>query len=63
MDGQTHYREAEKALTYAWSGESADPELTVATAQVHATLALAAATAEAYGQDSPGGPDWSEVSK
>lgn len=45
MNAMQHYREAEQALRHAWSGESSDPELTIATAQVHATLALAAVQA------------------
>jgi len=40
-----HYREAEAALSYAWGDETSDPELTIATAQVHATLALVAVQA------------------
>jgi hypothetical protein len=46
MNGPEHYRESENSLRYAWSGEASDPELTIATAQVHATLALAAAQIE-----------------
>jgi hypothetical protein len=45
MNGPEHYREAESALRYAWSGEASDAELSIATAQVHATLALTAANA------------------
>lgn len=53
MDGPSHYREAERLLTQAAS-ESLDPAGAyfladsaedIAAAQVHATLALAAATA------------------
>lgn len=49
MNGVEHYREAEKLLSLAVDDLSADaPDLAgekVARAQVHATLALAAATA------------------
>lgn len=44
MTGPEHYREAERALEHAEDG-AADWEWHVAVAQVHATLALAAATA------------------
>ena len=42
MNSLEHYRAAEKAIEFAWSGESSDPEPGTATAQVHATLALVA---------------------
>ncbi|MFE0808160.1 hypothetical protein ACFW34_11840 [Streptomyces sp. NPDC058848] len=52
MTGPEHYREAERLLAVAASSdqttyEGANPEAdrTIAEAQVHATLALAAATA------------------
>ncbi len=63
MNGPEHYREAEKALEFAWSGESSDPELGVASAQVHATLALAAATSNAAALASHGYPEWGEVTR
>lgn len=47
MTGPEHYREAERRLLMAWE-EGRDPQNVahlVAEAQVHATLALAAATA------------------
>jgi len=44
MSGPEHYRMAETLVKVADEG-SVDWESTVATAQVHATLALAAATA------------------
>lgn len=46
MNGPQHYVEAERLLALASLGDT-DPRdvLTVAAAQVHATLALAAATA------------------
>ncbi|BBB01017.1 hypothetical protein RVR_8248 [Actinacidiphila reveromycinica] len=47
MNGPDHYREAERRLLMAWEDDST-PERSmqlVAEAQVHATLALAAATA------------------
>ncbi|GGY81399.1 hypothetical protein CP967_08465 [Streptomyces nitrosporeus] len=45
--GPEHYREAERRLTMAWEENSPQDRSTqlVAEAQVHATLALAAATA------------------
>lgn len=51
MNGPDHYQEAEEALHYAFSGESEDPASTIAAAQVHATLALAAVTAAAFAPD------------
>lgn len=45
MKGPQHYAEAERLLELAPG--SGDYEMTVAVAQVHATLALAAATVEA----------------
>lgn len=53
MTGAQHYSEAEKALTRA--DEETAPEwaaVRTAEAQVHATLALAAATAEQH-EDGP----------
>jgi hypothetical protein len=47
MNGPEHYREAERLLNVAMAGSrvtQADP-VNLAAAQVHATLALAAATA------------------
>jgi mannose/cellobiose epimerase-like protein (N-acyl-D-glucosamine 2-epimerase family) len=46
MTGPEHFREAERLLLAEWpaSGRE-DRQIAVATAQVHATLALAAATA------------------
>ncbi len=61
MSGPEHYREAERLLA-----KSLGP-LTLAAAQVHATLALAAATADAqirdyYGPDARyDAPEWSRV--
>ena len=46
MTGPEHYREAERLLRHAETPH-ADAALTLADAQVHATLALAAATAAA----------------
>lgn len=45
MTGPEHYHEAERLIEWAFHDESPDPSQTLATAQVHATLALAAATA------------------
>jgi hypothetical protein len=47
MTGPEHYREAERRLLMAWEEDSPQERSTqlVAEAQVHATLALAAATA------------------
>jgi hypothetical protein len=47
MNGADHYREAERLIQAANNRYSDDPDraLDVAQAQVHATLALAAATA------------------
>jgi hypothetical protein len=46
MTGPEHYREAEQLLGARRSGESAeDAASRLAEAQIHATLALAAATA------------------
>ncbi|MFF7829771.1 hypothetical protein ACFZCM_31600 [Streptomyces rochei] len=52
MTGPEHYREAERLLSVATSsdqttyeGENPEADRTIAEAQVHATLALAAATA------------------
>jgi hypothetical protein len=64
MTGPEHYAEAERLLTLAGrhtSGAAYGPEwaLTLTAAQVHATLALAAATA--IGTPGPDGPAWAEV--
>lgn len=61
MNGPDHYRAAEKALSYAWSGEATDVELTIAAAQVHATLALVAATVEPAGWQPGEFPGWREA--
>ncbi|ARF62853.1 hypothetical protein B1H20_16755 [Streptomyces violaceoruber] len=47
MTGPEHYREAERRLLMAWEDDSTQERSTqlVAEAQVHATLALVAATA------------------
>ena len=74
MTGPEHYREAENLLAMAseqvmgiatgdpTAGEPDGPALLVAEAQVHATLALAAASAEAvvpYSRYKP----WAEVTR
>lgn len=61
MTGPEHYREAEKSLDLAASVHPASVErnMALATAQVHATLALAAASA--MGIDKSGTKDvWDE---
>lgn len=67
MSGPEHYAEAERCLTVAesthWQGPTADVEFAqtaIAAAQVHATLALVAATVDA----SPAGRDvWVEATR
>jgi hypothetical protein len=64
MTGPDHYAEAERLLALAGrhsSGATYGPEwtLTLAAAQVHATLALAAATA--VGTAGPDGHAWADV--
>ena len=46
MTGQEHYREADRLMRLAQNGYK--PEQTTAMAQVHATLALAAAADRAW---------------
>ena len=57
MTGPEHYREAERLLAIS----SSDNPVTAAEAQVHATLALAAATAlnDSGSGDGLPYPDWS----
>jgi 4-hydroxybenzoate polyprenyltransferase len=64
MTGPDHYAEAERLLALAGrhsSGATYGPEwtLTLAAAQIHATLALAAATA--VGTAGPDGHAWADV--
>ena len=74
MSGPGHYRESERLLasTQDSDGEVASDDVTLAisntlaAAQVHATLALAAATAypavrEYWGGDTGTAREWSEV--
>jgi hypothetical protein len=72
MDGPTHYRESERLLAMCTDSDGnppADPEdaasLTpyLRAAQVHATLALAAATAYpvARYETTPTGSKWTDV--
>ena len=74
MSGPGHYRESERLLasTQDSDGEVASDDVTLAisntlaAAQVHATLALAAATAypavrEYWGSDTGTAREWSEV--
>jgi hypothetical protein len=64
MNGPGHYREAEKDLAAAVAnqGTPVGHGYTL-TAQVHATLALAAATAESRDPDGLSVPDWTEVTR
>ncbi len=68
MDGPFHYREAERRLLMAWE-EGRDPANSarlVAEAHVHATLALAAATAiqpAGYGTSNPVWKRWEETTR
>jgi len=64
MTGPEHYTEAERLLALAGrhsSGATYDPEwtLTLTAAQVHATLALAAATA--VGTAGPDSHEWADA--
>jgi len=64
MTGPEHYRRAEelaaKADEYLGQGEGqASAAVWAAVAQIHATLAVAAATA--LGTRAPDGRDWSET--
>lgn len=59
MTGPEHYREAERLLSFQYERgpggvlvEQVDPE-SIALAQVHATLALAAATAQNIRRNGP----------
>ena len=47
MTGPEHYQEAERVLERVATWTHGDPSPLIAEAQVHATLALAAATAQA----------------
>ena len=49
MTGPQHYREAQRLLKQSNELDVTDAPVVVAAAQVHATLALAAATAETGG--------------
>ena len=65
MTGPEHYREAEQLLNEADDDSTIVPADLIAQAQVHATLALAAATALVAGDDGRTGLSdydaWSEV--
>lgn len=59
MTGPEHYREAERLLTVGVGQRGSDTDrICVAAAQVHATLALAAATALSDPNDGMPVPDW-----
>ena len=62
MDGPAHYRRAEQLLDRA-SDQPRERALTLAEAQAHATLALAAATAYpvARYENTPTGNKWTDV--
>jgi hypothetical protein len=69
VTGPEHYREAERLLADAASGSDSGPSYylddalpTLAAAQAHATLAAAAATADALVPSSLYQP-WQEVSR
>lgn len=47
MTGPEHYQEAERLVAIISNWTTGDPSPLIAEAQVHATLALAAATAQA----------------
>ena len=58
MNGPEHYREAERLAEQSLNADYGDEEFRMrlaAVAQVHATLALAAATAELNAIEGPGG--------
>jgi hypothetical protein len=66
MTGPEHYREAARLLGYldgAGSTDDTDAEsmVVIGTAQVHATLALAAATAAGLDDDLLARDDWKSV--
>jgi len=74
VNGPEHYRAAEQLLTAVRrpAGDvligNVQPTIGLAAAQVHATLALAAATAyqavhDYYGDDSDDARNWAEVTK
>lgn len=71
MKGSQHYREAERLLERAKElpGEAhVSSDLTLKAAQVHATLALAAATAypavlDYHGHEGADARDWTEATK
>lgn len=62
MTGPEHYREAEKFLKFASGYEAGSASATdaVAEAQVHATLALAAATAMQPSRYAVGRPEFEQ---
>lgn len=67
MSGTQHYREAERLATLIGEHpESSDAAVQVALAQVHATLALAAATAypavrDYWGDETDTSREWAGV--
>lgn len=65
MNGPDHYRHAEARLKLAVSAKEVDDVVTynLAMAQVHATLALVAATVEPAGWQPGEFPGWREAVK
>lgn len=70
MTGPEHYREADRLLSLEGLGAGDDPRdpVIIAAAQVHATLALAAASAAPQvdrwlGDESRQGHGWTEVTR
>ena len=72
MNGPEHYREAEQILAATFARidrggvSAADAQYNIARAQVHATLALAAATAVVVIEESSSvetAPEWREVTR
>lgn len=62
MTGPEHYREAEHLLEHAASYPGPGAEAALAAAQVHATLALAGATAVAAGpRDTRAAIEWAKT--
>ena len=58
MTGPEHYQEAERQIALV-DGGAADWEPLAASAQVHATLALAAATADPFDHQ----PEWAVATR
>jgi len=63
MNGPDHYRAAEQLLLDAEHFDSEQGAYALQFAQVHATLALAAATAESGDQDRPRYDEWMKATR